>query len=315
MASTTPAPVAGADAPAVVPDLPDLPLPRRTDDRLVYDAVTYARPLGFRPLLMDVHVPADADGPVPCVVWIHGGAWWDGDRRFTPGNWPKDDHWFRLVVGSGMAVATVDYRLSGEAHHPAQLADAQAAIRFLRHRSADLGIDPDRIGVSGESAGGHLAALVALTGDAPVPPTERSVVGPSSAVAAAVPMYPVTDLSAFGPDGPDAAADTAGAPPWVGPTPEDRLLGRPVGEAADVARAASPVGRVHAGAPPMLLLHGTADTVVPPGHSERLAAALADAGAPVRLELVPGGEHCFDRVDPVPALRAAVDFLAEHLRA
>lgn len=315
MTTTTPkqsATALPAPPPTVVPELPELPVPRAVDDRLVYDAVTYARPLGFRPLLLDVHLPAGVDGPVPCVVWIHGGAWWEGDRRFPPGNWPHEDHWFRLFVASGMAVATIDYRLSGEARYPAQLADAQAAIRFLRHHAGALGIDADRIGVAGESAGGHLAALVALTGENPVPPTNRSVVGPSSAVAAAVPMYPVTDLLAFGPDGPDGTGEEER---WQGPAPEDLLLGQPAAQAADAARAASPVGHVHAAAPPMLLLHGADDTLVPPGHSERLAAAMQHVGAPVRLELVPGGEHCFDGVDPVPALRSAVAFLAEHLRA
>ncbi|MBD8062172.1 alpha/beta hydrolase [Oceanitalea stevensii] len=260
---------------------------------------------------MDVHLPSERGGPVPCVVWIHGGAWREGDRRFPPGNWGQDDHWFRLLVASGMAVATIDYRLSGESRYPAQLADAQAAIRFLRHHAGPLGIDPDRIGVSGESAGGHLAALVALTGGSPVAPTDRSVVGPSSEVAAAAPMYPVTDLLAFGPDGPDGT----GEEPWAGPYPEDLLLGLRAADVVDVARAASPVSHVHRAAPPMLLLHGMEDTLVPRGHSERLAAALARVGAPVRLELVSGGEHCFAGVDPSPALQSAVAFLVEHLGA
>jgi acetyl esterase/lipase len=294
-----------------VPDLPDLPPARVVAGRVVFDAVTYARPAGFRPLLMDVHLPEDLDGPPPCVVWIHGGAWREGDRRFPPGNWGQDDSWFRLLVASGLAVATIDYRLSAEARYPAQLADTQAAIRFLRHRASSLGMDPNRIGVSGESAGGHLAALAALTGDNPVAPTDRCVLGPSSAVAAAVPMYPVTDLLAFGPEDPDAGGDE----PWAGPYPEDLLLGQRASEAPDAAAAASPISHVHGAAPPMLLLHGAEDTLVPPGHSERLAAALAGLGAPVRLELVPGGEHCFVGADPVPALSSAVAFLAEHLDA
>lgn len=304
--------VAGMTTTTVVPDLPDLPAPRGVDGRRVFDAVTYAAPVGYRPLLLDVHVPAGAGAAVPCVVWIHGGAWWEGDRRFPPGSWPGDDHWFRLLVGAGLAVATIDYRLSSEATYPAQLADTQAAIRFLRHHARSLGIDPDRIGVCGESAGGHLAAMAALTGREPVAPTDRSVVGPSSAVAAAVALYPVTDLSAFGPDGPDAGA---GVDEWDGPSPEEALLGRPAAEAPGDARAASPVGHVHAGAPPMLLLHGKADSLVPVGHSERLAAALEEAGAPVRLITVPGADHCFTGVDPVPVLETAVGYLREHLRA
>lgn len=315
MPDASPTPWGAAPPPAtvrtIVPELPDLPPARVVDGRVVFDAVTYARPTGFRPLLMDIHLPEELDGPAPCVVWIHGGAWREGDRRFPPGNWGQDDSWFRLLVASGMAVATIDYRLSGEARYPAQLADAQAAIRFLRHHANPLGIDPNRIGVSGESAGGHLAAPVALTGDSPVASTDRSVVGPSSAVAAAVPMYPVTDLLAFGPEGPDGGGDEL----WAGPYPEDILLGQRATEAPDAATAASPVAHVHGAAPPMLLLHGAEDTLVPPGHSERLAAALARVGAPVRLELVSGGEHCFVGADPLPPLNSAVAFLAEHMGA
>jgi acetyl esterase/lipase len=293
---------------AVVPDLPEIPQARVTDDdRRILDGVTYARPLGYRPLLMDVHLPAVASPePIPCVVWIHGGAWWEGDRRYPPGNWPKDDWWFRLLTDAGMAVATIDYRLSGEALYPAQLADVQAAIRYLRHHASSFGVDPGRIGVAGESAGGHLAAMAALTGHAPIPATDRSVVGPSSEVQAAVPFYPVADLLQF---------LEGGGEPWDGPTPEELLLGRPLAESQEEAAAASPVRHARAAAPPMLLLHGDADALVPPTHSERLASALQHAGAPVRLELVPGGGHCFDGVDPTPALRTAVAFLAEHLRA
>ncbi len=298
----------------IIPDLPELPVPRAAGERLVFDGVTYARPSGFRPLLMDVHLPREGRTPAPCVVWIHGGAWREGDRRFPPGNWGHDDYWFRLLVKSGMAVATIDYRLSGESRHPAQLADAQAAIRFLRANADPLRIDATRIGVSGESAGGHLAALVALTGHSPIAATDRSVMGPSSAVAAAVPMYPVTDLLAFGPDGSDGS-DGIADEPWAGPYPEDLLLGRRAAEVPGLARAASPVHQVHGDAPPMLLLHGAEDTVVPPGHSERLAAALERVGAPVRLELVPGADHCFVGADPAPALESAVAFLVAHLSA
>lgn len=289
---------------ADVPELPALPEPARVGDALVSTGVTYARPLGFRPLLLDLHVPAQVPGPVPCVVWVHGGAWWEGDRRYPPGNWPGDDFWFRSFVAAGLAVATVDYRLSGEAVYPAQLADVQAAIRFLRHHADRFGIDPERFGVSGESAGGHLAAMVALTGHTPVEPTHRSITGPSSAVQAAVPFYPVTGvLPSDVPSG-----------PWDGPSPEEWLLGGdPVDGAA--AAAASPVNHAHTEAPPMLLLHGEADSLVPVEHSVRLAAALEAVGADVRLETVPGGEHCFDGVDPLPALRSAVTYLAERLRA
>src|SRR5688500_5006066 len=107
------APARLAPAPASVPELPGLPRPRAADGRMALDAVPCPRPSGFRPLLMDVHLPREGGAPVPCVVWIHGGAWREGDRRFPPGSWGHDDQWFRLLVSSGLAVATIDYRLSG----------------------------------------------------------------------------------------------------------------------------------------------------------------------------------------------------------
>ena len=131
---------------------------------LVHRELNYAIAVGFRRLSMDIWLPRNADGgPVPLVVWIHGGAFQLGDRRELPPTFAPDSV-FRLLNEAGIACATVDYRHALEAPFPAQLHDIKAAVRYLREHADVLGIDPERIGAWGESAGGHLAALLGLTG-------------------------------------------------------------------------------------------------------------------------------------------------------
>jgi len=270
--------------------------------------ITYAEVPGFRPLLMDVHVPVGASGPVPCVVWVHGGGWENGDRRFTPGHWPAG-WWFESFVGAGLAVATVDYRLSGEVRYPIPLHDVKGAVRFLRAHAADLGIDPDRFGVSGESAGGHLAAMVALTGDDPALEGTVGTCGPSSAVQAAAILYGVTDF-------PTMLTRRRPPPGQVPDGPEHRFLGATPEQASVIAAAASPVNHATRSSPPVLLVSGDCDVTVPLDQSERLRDALVAAGArDVVLEVVPGADHCFVGVDPAPPLATAVEFLATRLGA
>jgi acetyl esterase/lipase len=250
--------------------------------------VTYAERLGFRPLLMDVYVPLHHTGPVPCVMWVHGGAWWEGDRRFLPDVW-EPGGLFRELVVAGLAVATVDYRLSGEACWPAQLDDVRDALGFLREHAAELGLGP--IGVAGESAGGHLAAMLALTDD----------------VDAAALLYAVTDLL----DWDEVHATT---PDEALDTPEGRLLGTSPDADPEGWANASPLSHVHAAVPPTLIITGDADAVVPARQSMRLHEALVAAGAPdVELELVAGADHCFGGVDPTGPLRRVVEFLAARL--
>lgn len=271
-----------------------LDVPATIRGAVSHRGVVYAEPQGFRPLLMDVHVPAASDGPVPCVVWVHGGAWWEGDRRFLPSTWPPDSL-FEILVEAGLAVATVDYRLSGEAVWPAQLDDVVAAWRFVRAHAAELGVDPERVAVAGESAGGHLAAMLALT-------AERA-----DGVRAAAVLYGVTDLNGWTAEEVPADMDPLA-------TPELLLMGVGRDEAPERWAAASPITHARAGVPPMLLITGDADSVVPARQTLRLHEALVAAGAAdVVLDVVPGADHCFGAVDPIPVLRRIVGFLADRL--
>jgi acetyl esterase/lipase len=273
-----------------------------------YEGLTYAAVPGYRPLQLDVWVPASTSPP-PLVVWIHGGAWMFGDRRYLPETL-RPNQLFDELIASGLAVATIDYRHALEAKFPAQLHDAKAAIRYLRAHGDVLGIDTSRVGIWGESAGGHLAALVALTAQRPELEGDMGVVGPSSAVDAVIDWYGVADLAA---QSRHSATRTAGAdlPAELLVPPEDHLVG---GQDAEAQAAASPINYVTGDAPPFLLIHGAADTVVAFRQSELLEAALAGAGVPVRLVPIDGAEHIFDGHDDIDAVvRMSVDYLADAL--
>ena len=245
--------------------------------------VPYAAIPGIRPLELDLHLPAQTDTPPPVVVFLHGGGWRAGSRSSAgPAYAGQTRTPFERLARAGLAVASVDYRLTGEAIWPAQLNDAKAAVRWLRARAGELGVDPDRIAAWGESAGGHLAALLGLTGD-DVLEGDVGVTGPSSAVAAVVAWYAPSDLAALPTD--------LGADPADPATREALLLGGPAQSVPDTAAQASPSSHVRPGAPPFLLLHGTADALIPAVQSERLYAALLEAGVDVELDLYDGADH------------------------
>jgi acetyl esterase/lipase len=265
------------------PDVTSLPVVRRD--------VVYAAPVGFRPLALDLYLP-----PAPKVlcIYLHGGGWRVGSRRAGPGaaaGWTSPS-FFEYLTAQGMAVASVDYRLSAEAVFPAQLEDVRVAVAFLAAHRDEFGL-PAALGVWGVSAGGHLAALLALDpGSAELP------------MRAAVCWYSPTDLDALAGD----IADAGGTPDRSAGSREGMLVGGPLDDRPDVVGAASPVTAA-VGArvpPPFLFLHGDADVAVPPRQSARLAEALTAAGGSATVELVPGATHMFPELDD-DATRGVVD--------
>jgi acetyl esterase/lipase len=275
----------------------------------VIEAIEYASVFGYRPLLLDLYLPPAGGATPPAVLFLHGGGWALGDRKLTApafGTWSPG--FFERLAAAGFAVASADYRLSGEAVYPAQLHDAKAAVRWLRRHAAGYGFDGERIVAWGTSAGAHLAALVGLTGDSPDPAAEgeagdggpaggppgrpQAPAGPpvSSSVAAVIVWYGPADLVAL-------AAETEGIMEHDSEqSPEGRLLGGRVSANPALAKAASPLAYVHPGAPPFQLKHGTADRGVPVGQSQALATALRAAGVPVEAEWVDGGDHMWEGV-------------------
>lgn len=265
-------------------------------------AVEYAALPGYRPLLLDLYTPPGP--PAPVVLFVHGGGWRLGTRSVFCPTWRDwDPNPFHRLVAAGFAVASVDYRLSGEAVFPAQLQDVTAALRWLRTRDGELGVDADRVVAWGESAGAHLAALLGLTAGRPDP----DLVGgdPTAPIAGVVDWYgPANLLTLQDQARPDAVARSD--------TPDSReslLIGVPLPEATELARRAGPVTYVHAGAPPFHIAHGGDDRFVPVGQSRELADALRAAGAPVELTVVPGADHMWrGAADPEAILAAATDF-------
>jgi acetyl esterase/lipase len=244
--------------------------------------IVFAERQGFRALELDLFRPS---GPPtgPLLVYVHGGGWRQSHRNRSPREtrgW--NPGFFERLTDAGFTVATPAYRFSGEAPFPAQLDDLLEALRWLHAEEAP--VDAGRTYLWGTSAGGLLAALAALV------PGDTSIAG-------VVCWYPVTDLLALD----HTAADSF----------EAHLVGGPISEHLELARAASPVHHVYAGAPPFLLQHGEADTWVPCDQSRRLADRLRAAGASVELETVPGADHFFDgATGEVEAIFArAVDFL------
>jgi acetyl esterase/lipase len=229
--------------------------------------------------LLDVYLPRTAApaGGRPVLVAIHGGGW----RRLD-----KSSYGRRIAtafVPRGYVVVAPNYRLSapGDPSWPVNLEDVQAAVRWLRANSRALGANPNEIAAIGESAGANLAALLGTassaggSGDAPA--TEIAGNGVSAAVEAVIAFSTPTDLSVLGATSPLAALAAA------------QFLGGSPQQVASRYVAASPLERVAPGDPPMFLVHGRDDTLIPVSQSQAMAKALSAAGVRNRLVLVSGG--------------------------
>jgi acetyl esterase/lipase len=247
------------------------PPPRAREDVpgvVSYYDLTYAMVQGFRPLVLDLHLPAKETARA-VLLWVHGGAWMGGSR--VMGQAIK-------MVQHGYAVAAVQYRLSGEAVFPAQLHDLKGAMRWLRANAHRFGYNAERIVGWGASAGAHLACMLALT--AGQPEYEGDVGGNlehSSALQGVIDYFGVTDFFAM-------TSRTA-------PDPVTGLLGYAKEERPEEARQAMPITYVRADAPPFLIVHGDIDPLVPHAQSDALHQALRAAGASSTLNTLPGALH------------------------
>jgi acetyl esterase/lipase len=225
---------------------------------------------GGRPLKLHILRPRSRPAePMPVLVWIHGGGWRAGSRDGGIGRLGR-------FAQRGYFCASIEYRLSSEAVFPAQIEDCKCAIRFLRARAKEYQLHPERIGVWGSSAGGHLVALLGTS--AGVKELEGCGGWPEfpSRVQAVCDFCGPADFPRWG--------DTA-HPAVVA------LLGGPVKEKAELAARASPVTFVTKDAPPFLIVHGDMDRTVPLSQSESLHEALQKAGVDVTLHVVKGGGH------------------------
>jgi acetyl esterase/lipase len=238
----------------------------------VENDVTYGMADGLA-LKMDIYYPEVANGAVPAVIYVHGGAWIGGDKREGAGATEIPE-----LISRGYLVAAINYRLAPQYKFPAQIEDVKCAVRFLRANAATYGIDPARIGAWGGSAGGHLVALLGVTDTNADFEGNGGYADQSSRVQAVVDMFGPTDLSAI----------FQGADPQL-----LQLVFGTTNRNSDTVKRASPVTWVSSDDPPFLILHGDKDMLVPPNQSKKLYDRLAAAGVPATLVIVKNAGHGF----------------------
>lgn len=246
---------------------------------------------GGRELQADVFTPPADLANGAGILLVHGGGWVNGDRAQLRG--------YGILLGRiGYTCVACEYRLSGEASWPAQIHDVKAALRWMRANAARLGIDPAKIAVSGNSAGGHLSLIVAGTPGLPEFEGDGGNPGVSTDVAACIAFYAPALLGRPGVDLSERVAQLLG----TGATPE-------------MIAAASPITHARADFPPTMLITGNQDTTVPDESSFRMYRALADAGARAELHVFEGAPHAFDRESAFGRQTAALMalFLDRHL--
>lgn len=273
-----------------------------------FSGLTYAT-VGGQPLLLDLYLPAGGASPRPLVIWIHGGGW-SGGSRFPAGN-------AAALVQRGFAVASIDYRLTSQAGQwgsepvtfPAQIHDVKGAIRWLRANAAQFNFDHTRFGVWGSSAGGHLVALAATSGNAP---QLEGDVGDNlafwSGVQAGADYFGPTDILNMNLDVTTPPGSAIDHDAWN--SPESRLIGfdqpdqgvgvlranftnpaAPFPFYAALVTQVNPITWVDASDPPMFLAHGDSDTSVPWRQSLRLHNALDGVGVFNDFRIIPGAGH------------------------
>ena len=227
---------------------------------------------GGRDLKADIYTPPPGTSSGAGVFLLHGGGWATGDRSQLRG--------YGILLGRiGYTCVAGEYRLTGEAKWPAQIHDAKATLRWMRANSDKLGIDPEKIAVSGNSAGGHLSLMVAGTpsvvefeGDGGNPGVPTHVAACIAYYAPAMLYSPEGQLSEF----------------------LENLFGKAY--AQDTAKQASPIAHASAAFPPTMLVTGNADELVPYEASFTMYRALMDAGAKAELHVYSDAPHAFDAV-------------------
>jgi acetyl esterase/lipase len=250
-------------------------------------------------LRLDLYLPSGNATARPLVVWIHGGAWLEGDKENPP---------VLPLVEHGYAAASINYRLSQQALFPAQINDCKAAIRWLRAHASEYALDAEHMGVWGHSAGGHLVALLGTSGDVQALEGEAGNMAYSSRVQA------VADYS--GPSnflfmnnpmlrfmrGPGPGMDHD-APD----SPESKLIGGPIQQHPEKVALVNPISYIRVGAPPFLIVHGMLDTTVSMNQAEMLHQALSRAGANATLRIVANAGHDFNQIHDEALLEAFFD--------
>ncbi|MBX3415539.1 MAG: alpha/beta hydrolase [Pirellulales bacterium] len=286
---------------------------------------------GDEPLTLHLARPIGAPTPAPLVVFIHGGGWRMGNKS----NHVRE---IKLAAEQGFVAASLGYRLAPAHKWPAQIQDCKCAVRWLRANAGELGIDAERVGAVGGSAGGHLSMLLGTLDDAPMLEGEGGHPEQSSKVQAVVSFFGPSDMvdefryssnaralaslvRATGGGGRSLkvggdtieGGEAASALEEAGRTVTDFMGGEPR-ELKEAYRLASPIHQLDKNDAPMLIFHGTRDLLVPWQQSVAMVEKLTAAGVPGRVEIVAGAGHGFDEENQTRAVQATLEFFAEKLK-
>lgn len=289
-----------APAPREVSKFRDVPgLPVKVERNVVYDTIDGQK------LMLDIALPKDG-GPHPCVIMFHGGAWIGGSRKdLSVGDKARDGSYIpstiEEIAAKGYVAVSASYRLAPKFKFPAQIQDARAAVRFLRANAKEYGIDRDKFAAAGFSAGGHLALLLGLA-DKVDGWDAGGNLKESSRVQCVVDFFGPADLSLYAPS--EALVDAYLVP----------VFGKTAKTDPEVLKKASPITYASKTAPPILILHGTFDFVVPIIHSENLLKQLKDAGATAEMVTVRGEGHGWGSTAWTRTTNDAIKFLDAHLK-
>jgi acetyl esterase/lipase len=283
-------PVRAADAPTLVPVK-------------VEKGILYSR-AGGEKLMLDLAAPVEG-GPYPAVLLLHGGAWSVGSRaELSRSGRDKDGKptpsMIETVAARGYVAVTASYRLAPKFKFPAQIEDARTAVRFLRANAKKYNINPDKIAAGGFSAGGHLALLLGTADKDSF--DNKEYPEQSSRVQCVVSFFGPADLSLYAAS---EGIEDAYMVPW---------LGKACKTDREIYKKASPIEYVTKDDPPVLMIHGTADFVVPIIHSERMLKKLMEGGVSAELITVKGEGHGWTGPIAAKTTEDAIKFLDEQLK-
>jgi acetyl esterase/lipase len=253
---------------------------------------------GGHPLHMDIYRPKSNGKTRPAVLWIHGGGWRSGGK--------DDNHMAVVMAKSGFIAVTLEYRLSPESKFPSAVEDCECAVRYLRANAAKYSIDPRHIAVGGESSGGHLAMLAAMAGAQAKLEGQGGWNGISSRVQAVISYFGPADLTAPHPTAVDTILES--------------FLGTTFSKDPQLFKNASPVSWVASGSPPLLLIHGDDDMLVPLSQSQEMLELYHKVKSSAELIVVKGAGHDFSQASSMPISpsineieSATIRFLSQNL--
>lgn len=258
---------------------------------------------------LDLYIPTTGSGPFPVVIMIHGGGFMFGDKSDGAGLTGVSQ-----LLAEGYAVASINYRLSGETTYPAQIFDAKAAVRFLRANATKYNLNPDKFGAWGASAGGNLAALLGTTcGVAELEGAELGYAEQSSCVQAVVDWFGPIDFlkmqEQLAAAGCPASTDSANSP-------ESKLVGAPIQTVPEKVALTNPMNYITPDDAPFFIENGTADCNIPPIQNKNLADALSSIIGAHKVTYVSleGAGHGGAQFETVENLQLVINFLNKYLK-